>query len=349
MRGVVFCGEREVALMSFDDPTPGPGEVVLEMKASGMCGSDLIPYRRPKSGGLGLGFGSSAEPVIGGHEPCGVVAAVGDGVSHAEARVGDRVMVHHYWGCSVCEHCRAGWSQLCARQTPAVYGMTANGGHAPYLKVPARTLVALPDALSFETGAAISCGTGTAYAALRRINLAGNHTIAIFGQGPVGLAATQLAAAMGARVIALDIAPERLARASAFGAMATINPRETDPVDAIRQLTHGAGADRALDASAAPEGRIAAIRCVRTWGTACFVGEGGNVTIEVSPDMLRRQVNVVASWTFSTVGQAECARFVADREIAVGDLFTRRWTLDRAGAAYQWFDRQTDGKGVFLM
>jgi D-arabinose 1-dehydrogenase-like Zn-dependent alcohol dehydrogenase len=95
----------------------------------------------------------------------------------------------------VCEHCRTGWSQLCARQTPKVYGMTANGGHAPYLKVPARTLVSLPEALSFETGAAISCGTGTAYAALRRINLAGNHTIAIFGQGPVGLSATQLAVA----------------------------------------------------------------------------------------------------------------------------------------------------------
>jgi threonine dehydrogenase-like Zn-dependent dehydrogenase len=349
VRGVVFDGEREVALMSFDDPTPGPGELVLEMKASGMCGSDLIPYRRPKSGGLGLGFGSSAGPVIAGHEPCGVVAVTGSGVSAVEAPLGGRVMVHHYWGCSVCEHCRAGWSQLCARQTPAVYGMTAHGGHAPYLKVPARTLVALPESLSFETGAAISCGTGTAYAALRRINLAGNHTIAVFGQGPVGLAATQLAAAMGARVIALDIKPERLARASAFGAAATINPRETDAVEAIRQLTHGTGADLALDASAAAEGRIAAIRCVRTWGTACFVGEGGNVTIEVSPDMLRRQVSVVASWTFSTVGQAECARFVAERAIAVDHLFTHRWTLDRAEEAYRWFDRQSDGKGVFLI
>jgi threonine dehydrogenase-like Zn-dependent dehydrogenase len=349
MQGVVFPGEREVALMSFPDPTPGDGEVVLEMKASGMCGSDLIPYRRSKSGGLALGFGTSEGPVIAGHEPCGVVAAVGAGVAPAEARVGDRVMVHHYWGCSVCEHCRAGWSQLCSRQRPAVYGMTAHGGHARYLKVPARTLVPLPDALSFETGAAISCGTGTAYNALRRINLAGNHTIAIFGQGPVGLSATQLAVSMGARVIALDISPERLARASEFGAEATVNPREADPVDAIRELTHGVGADLSLDASSAAEGRRAAIRSLRTWGTACFVGEGGDVTIEVSPDMLRRQATVVASWTFSSIGQAECARFVADRRIAVDQLFTHRWELEQAEEAYRLFDRQTDGKGVFLM
>ena len=91
-----------------------------------------------------------------------------------------------------------------------VYGNNAHGGHARYLKVPAFTVVPLPDELSFVTGAAVSCGTGTAYGALRRIRISGNDTIAIFGQGPVGLSATQLASAMGARVIALDISPERL-------------------------------------------------------------------------------------------------------------------------------------------
>ena len=92
-----------------------------------------------------------------------------------------------------------------------VFGSGGNGGHARYMKVPVHTLVPLPDALSFETGAAISCGTGTAYGALKRVNLQGGETIAIFGQGPVGLSATQLAVAMGARVIALDVSPERLA------------------------------------------------------------------------------------------------------------------------------------------
>ena len=93
------------------------------------------------------------------------------------------------------------------------------------MKVPVYTLVPLPDALSFVTGAAISCGTGTAYGALKRINLQGGETIAIFGQGPVGLSATQLAVAMGARVIALDVSPERLAMAKEFGAEVTINAK----------------------------------------------------------------------------------------------------------------------------
>ncbi len=348
MRGVVFKGDREIEMMDFPDPTPGPGEVVLEMKASGMCGSDLKPYRNPKGGDLGLGLGGGGAPNIGGHEPCGVVVAIGAGVPAAEARIGDRVMVHHYWGCSVCAHCRGGWSQLCGRQKPVVYGISGHGGHATYMKIPARTLVSLPDALSFETGAAISCGTGTAYGALRRMNLSGNDTIAIFGQGPVGLSATQLAVAMGARVIALDISAERLARAKEFGADVTIDPRADDAVEAIRALTHGAGADLSLDTSSAPDARNAAVRCVRTWGTACYVGEGGHVNIEVSPDLLRRQVTLMASWTFSTIGQADCAQFVADRKIDVDHLFTHRWRLDQAVEAYRLFDTQTTGKGVFL-
>src|ERR1044071_705501 len=99
-----------------------------------------------------------------------------------------------------------------------VYGTTGHGAHARYMKCPARTLVPLPDELSFATGAAISCGTGTAWGALQRLGLQGNHTIAIFGQGPVGLSATQLAHTMGARVIALDTSDERLTRAKEFGA-----------------------------------------------------------------------------------------------------------------------------------
>src|SRR5689334_25078874 len=91
MRGVVFTGDRTLEMTNFPDPTPGPGEVVLEMKASGMCGSDLHQYRRPKSQVTGT---------IAGHEPCGVVVAVGPGVARAEAKVGDRMMVHHYQGCT---------------------------------------------------------------------------------------------------------------------------------------------------------------------------------------------------------------------------------------------------------
>jgi threonine dehydrogenase-like Zn-dependent dehydrogenase len=336
--------------MEFPDPTPGPDEVVVEMKASGMCGSDLHQYRRPKGGQrAATGFPQNLDPVIAGHEPCGVVAAVGSAVNDKEARVGQRVMVHHYQGCTQCSHCRSGWQQLCQEVPVKVYGANSHGGHAKYLKVPANTLVPLADELSFRAGAAISCGSGTAYSALRRMNLSGNDTIAIFGQGPVGLSATQLAAAMGARVIALDVSEERLERAKDFGAAETVNPRSNDPVGAIKDLTHGYGAEFTLDTSSQPEGRIAAVRATKVWGTTCFVGERNKVEIDVSPDMLRKQLTIVASWTFSSIGQEECARFVADRGIDVEALFTHRWKLDQAEEAYKLFDTQTTGKGVFLM
>src|SRR2546421_7387525 len=211
MRGAVFLGNRKIEIRNFPDPTPGPGEVVIEMKASGMCGSDLKFYRSPPGAAqAALGLGGSAEPFIAGHEPCGVVAARGPGVSEREAPIGQRVMNHHYSGCGVCKHCRVGWSQLC-KAGITVYGVTANGGHAEYLKVPARTLVPLPDELSFVEGAAVSCGTGTAYGALRRMQLAGGSNLAGFGQRPVGLSATLLGAKMGARVMAGGTKPQRRA------------------------------------------------------------------------------------------------------------------------------------------
>jgi threonine dehydrogenase-like Zn-dependent dehydrogenase len=348
MKGVVFVGGRKLEIRDFPDPTPGPRDVILEIKASGMCGSDLHRYRAPFTpGDTSSGFKMADQPMIAGHEPCGIVAAVGAAVTKTEAWVGQRVMDHHYEGCGLCKHCKGGWQQMCLEGT-TVFGASGHGAHAKYMRVPVSTLVPLPDKLSFSTGAAISCGTGTAYGALRRVRLQGGETIAIFGQGPVGLSATQLATAMGARVIALDIAPERLAMAKAFGAAETINPQSNDPVAAIRDLTGGEGAHKTLEASSAPSARQAAVRAVRAWGTACYVGERGNVMLDVSPDLLRRQVTLVGSWTFSTQGQSECADFVADHDIDVEALFTDRWPLDQAEAAYKKFDTQTTGKGVIV-
>ena len=346
MRGAVFVGNRKVEIRNFPDPTPGPGEVVLQMKASGMCGSDLKFYRSaPGEAQKALGLGNLTEPLIGGHEPCGVVAARGPGVSEREAPIGQRVMDHHYAGCGVCKHCRVGWSQLC-REGILVYGATAHGGHAEYLKVPARTLVPLPEELSFSEGAAVACGTGTAYGALKRMQTQGGQTLAVFGQGPVGLSATVLGAKMGARVIAVETNDERLALAKQFGADSLVNASKTDAEKALKELTRGEGVDLALDCTGAAAARRAAVRSVKTWGTACYVGEGGDVTLDVSPDLLRRQVTLIGSWTFSAMGMAECARFIVDSGIKLDRIFTHRWKLDQAGEAYKVFDAQSSGKGV---
>ncbi|HEY8475380.1 MAG TPA: zinc-binding dehydrogenase [Chloroflexota bacterium] len=341
MRGVVFLGDRELELRAFPDPTPGPGEVIVAMKASGMCGSDLLHYRAPRS---------QRTPdllVIAGHEPCGVVVARGTDVPEEVAPIGQRVMIHHYLGCGRCKYCRVGYSQLCLTGH-RIYGINAHGGHAPFMRVAPSMLVPLPDELSFEEGAAISCGTGTAYMALKRLNVSGRDTLAIFGQGPVGLSATLLGTVMGARIVAVDVSPERRQMALAFGAEVAIDPREVDPVQAVRDLTHGEGADATLDCTGNPEARVAAVRSARVFGRACFVGEGNTTTFDISADIIHKQLTILGSWTFSSLEQEECARFIVDRKIPLKRLLTHRFTLDQAAEAYRLFDSQTTGKGVFL-
>lgn len=348
MRGVVFTGDSTLELIEFPDPTPGPREVVLEIKASGMCGSDLKLYRPPAGAAFkALGLKDSGEPVIAGHEPCGVIAAVGKNVDPRIARVGDRVTLHHYQGCMTCPECRSGWTQMCER-TAVIYGVTGHGGHAPYMRAAAETVFALPEEVSFSTGAAISCGTGTAYGALLRLDISARDTIVIVGQGPVGLSATQFASAMGARVIAVDVSPERAAAAKDFGATDAIDASATDAVEAVMALTGGKGVTKALDTSGAQAGRIVAVRSAARWGTVCLVGEGGEMTLNVSIDVIRKQLTIVGSWTVNSAKLADCIRFIADHGLEVDKLFTDRWRFDQAEEAYKAFDKQSSGKGVFL-
>jgi threonine dehydrogenase-like Zn-dependent dehydrogenase len=339
MKAAVFLGESQVSLEDFDDPTPGFGEVVVAVRSSGMCGSDIKYYRGPSNDTYASGN------VIAGHEPAGVVHAVGPGVPEIVAAPGDRVMVHHYIGCGTCSQCRSGWTQMCTKTPVTVLGNNGHGSHAPYLKVPAATLVKLDDRLSFDAGAAIGCGTGTAWGGLKRLGDVGGATIAVFGQGPVGLSGTLLASALGARVIAIDLEANRLKEALRFGAVETVNPKEVDTVQAIRDLTYGEGVDAVLESSGSTIAASAGLQALRPWGRFCVVGLGGEVSFDVMA-FHRSQMTVMTSWSMSLVGQEECARFIARNDLPVDELFSHRWRLDQVEQAYQEFDKQDAGKGV---
>jgi len=240
MRGAVFTGDRGAEIRKFPDPHAGLGEAMVKIRASGLCGTDLHRYR-------------AAEPtaMITGHEPCGIIVELGPGSPDGFA-VGDRVMVHHYRGCGVCELCAMGYEQLCPRGHVTDGGGTGHGANADYMLVPSRTLVHLPAALSFEAGAAIACGTGTAWNGLKKMQVSGRDVVAVFGQGPVDLSGTLSAKAMGARVIALDIVRERLVLARELGADHVINSREVDAVMAMQEVTGGAGVSAVLETSGHP-------------------------------------------------------------------------------------------------
>ena len=351
MKGVVFIGNRKIEIQDFPDPAPGDEDVILEIKASGMCGTDLHLYRSPGGGpaaakAMGVAVGEGA--FIGGHEPCGVVVARGKSVTDRHARIGARVMQHHYQGCGGCPDCMSGWTQLCKGPERVVYGYNGHGAHARYMRAPAHTLIPMPAGMSFETGAAVSCGTGTAFTALRRMNMAGGGTLVVSGQGPVGTSGTMLGKAMGMRVIAVDISDQRLKLAAACGADHAVNAAQTDVAEAVKGLTGGRGADYVLETSGISDARVAGVRSVRTFGSLCFVGEGGTVTLDVSNDIIRRQITMYGSWTFSKNGQDDCARFIAERELPVDRIITHRFRLEDAVAAYEQFDKQQMGKGMLI-
>jgi len=337
MRGVTFLGNRQAEIREFPDPQAGPGEAVLKVRASGLCGTDLHRYR-----------GSEPTDMITGHEPCGVVEDLGPG-SPSGIKIGDRVICHHYQGCGVCEICAMGYEQVCPNGRITYGGGTGHGANADYILVPSRTLVHLDPELSFEEGAAISCGTGTAWNGLKKMDISGRDIVAVFGQGPVGASGTLSAKAMGARVIAIDVVPERLALAKELGADHIINPQAVNPVEAIRELTSGLGASASLETSGNPIARQQALESIRSFGRSCYVGIGSPAEIDFNRDVIFKVATIFGSWTFSKSELIEIERFFVDTKAPLNKLITNRYSLDEAVQAFQDFDTSTTGKCVIVM
>ncbi len=337
MRGVRFLGNAVAETGDFPQLKPGPNEVLVKLRSSGLCGSDLRRYR--EDGSL------NDVDIRPGHEPCGQVVALGPGVT--QVSVGDRIMQHHYDGCLQCHYCRTGWQQLCpVTEKRKYYGGSRHGGHGDYMTAHESTCVKMPDEVSFEEGAYLACGATTAFQALKKLNVSGRDVLAVFGQGPVGLAATMFGEAMGARVIAVDINAERLKMAEDAGAWKTVDNTDGSAVEQIRALTHGEGADATLEAAGQAVTRIAAAEAARIFGRACLVGEGGEVTYRPSDHIIHRHLTLMGSWTFSTFGLAEAAQFVADRNVPLRSLITQTCSVEEAPEAYISFAGGQPGKFV---
>ena len=212
MPGVVLPGNSTVEFKEYPVPEPGHGQVLVRMKASSICGSDIRAIYREHLGKGPEGY----QGVIAGHEPCGQIVKVGPGCKQFKA--GDRVVIYHISGCGVCDECQHGYMISCRSKFRAAYGWQRDGGHAPYLLAEENTCIRLPDSLSYIDGALCACGFGTAYEALRRMQVSGQDRLLITGMGPVGLAAAMLGRALGATtIIGTDLSEKRLALASDLG------------------------------------------------------------------------------------------------------------------------------------
>jgi len=181
---------------------------------------------------------------------------------------------------------------------------------------------------------------------VKKLEVSGLDVLAVFGQGPVGLAATMFATVMGARVIAVDIAPDRLKMAANSGAWATVDASNDDAPEQIRELTHGNGADASLEAAGLATTRVAAVESTKIFGRTCLVGEGGEVTYQPTPHIIHRHLTLMGSWTFSTFGLAGAARFTAERNVPLGSVITSRSNIEQAPEAYEKFSSGVAGKFV---
>ena len=262
MRGVLLPGNSRVVFQEFPVPEPGYGQVLIRMKASSICGSDLRAIYREH-----LGHGPEAyQGVIAGHEPCGQIVKLGPGCKRFKA--GDRVILYHISGCGVCNDCREGYMISCTSPLRAAYGWQRDGGHAEYLLAEENTCVALPDELSYVDGALVACGFGTVYEALNRVRVSGEDKVLITGMGPVGMAAGLIAKKMGAtHVIGVDTVPARLDLSLRTGCADDVIVR-TARRWKIKALTHGLGCQVSIDCSGAPAGRLLALQGTRRWGRA---------------------------------------------------------------------------------
>ena len=341
MKGVVFLGDRVAEVRDFTKPRPGRGEVLVQLKCAAVCGSDLHTYRRPTS------FFAGKRPWIPGHEPAGVVAEIG--ACCDRVKVGDRVTVYHYMGCGHCEHCRSGYIQFCAERRGLGQPHTV-GPDADYILVDERNCLLLPPELDFEDGAMIACIAGTCFSAMLKLQPTGLDTVVVLGQGPVGLMGTLMAKAMGARVIGVDLADERLALARTVGADEVINPRRARLGDAVRDLTGGRGADIAFETSGSPSAHRSVIDLLRRQGRAAFVGFGSSEHSVNLTSIIGKELVLMGSFVMPIHRYEDLVRFILAHDLPSGfkKMITHRFKLTEAADAFRVADGGKAGKIMFI-
>lgn len=329
MRGVLLPGNSTVEHVTRQVPTPEPGQVLVAMRASSICGSDIRAIYRQH-----LGHGPEAyQGVIAGHEPCGQVVAVGPDC--LRLRPGDRVVVYHISGCGQCQQCRRGYAIGCTDPFRAAYGWQRDGGHADYLLAEEKDCLPLPEPLSYVDGALVSCGFGTAYEALLRLGVSGRDSLLVTGLGPVGLAAAMLGRALGAApIVGTDVTPERLENALALGAVDHAVLADDQAPGTLAGLTEGAGFTATMDCSGHPDARHLALSSTAVGGRSAFVGEGGQVTFDVSPMLIHKQITVHGSWVTSLGHMGDLLGHLARWRLHPERIVTRRFPLEDAAAAY---------------
>ena len=296
---------KPLAVRQMEVPGIGRHDALVKVRYCGVCGTDL----KIRSGR----WGTADLPMIMGHEASGEVAEVGPEVS--DFRPGDRVVVNFYVTCAMCGYCRQGRDTLCdhVRQ----HGFNIDGGFAEYFRTPAANLCRVPEHVPLEEACILACAVSTSYHAVtKRASIYPGTTVALVGTGGVGLHALQMARLAGGWTVAVDVSEDRLAIARKLGADATVDAREGDFHQRVRELTDGQGVDVVMEFAANEHTLESSYLSLKRGGRLVFVGYGPEQPLTLKPhEAVRNELEVVGSRAASTQELRETMDLVAQGRI----------------------------------
>jgi L-iditol 2-dehydrogenase len=316
MRVAVYYNNRDVRLEQMAVPIIGPGELLVRVRASGICGSDLMEWYRIKKA-----------PLVLGHEIAGEIVEIGDGIE--DFSVGERVFASHHVPCGTCRYCLAGHQSVCDMLRMTHFDP---GGFSEFVRVPKTNVqlgtFRLPEEITFDEGSFIE-PLACVVRAQRFARLSPGQTVIVIGSGISGLLHIQLARARGAgRIIATDISDFRVKAASRFGADATIRGSE-EVANKVRELNDGRLADLVIVCTGAMPAIQQAVKSIDRGGTLLFfapTAAGVDVPIPLF-DFWRDEISVVTSYAGSGQDLVESIELIRTREVRVADMITHRLPL----------------------
>lgn len=326
---------KPLVLRDLPVPTVGPFDVLVKVKAAGICHSDAH-YRSGLSPVDPL-------PLTLGHEVAGEVAEVGTAVTRLTP--GDRVCIHYMTTCGDCLYCNQATEQFC--NSGQMIGKYRDGGYAEYIAVPARSVFRLPEEIPFDQGAVMMCSSSTSLHALKKTRLHPGETVVIFGAGGLGIAAIQLAYAMGASTVyAVDIKEDKLSLAESYGAV-PINAVENDPVSTLFELTKGRGADVALELIGLPVTMQQSVQSLAILGRAGIVGlSAQSFSITPYTELLNKEAEIIGVSDHLASEMPLLIDFVRNGKLELDKVITERVPLSASPINHVLDRLDQFGKGV---
>lgn len=325
MRVAMYYSNKDIRLKEIPTPKPGPGEMLIKVMVSGICGSDVMEWYR-----------DGKTPLVLGHEIAGEIVEVGEGVK--QYRIGDRVSASHHVPCNTCHYCLRGHHTVCdtLRKTKFI-----PGGFSEYVLLPPinvdRGVYLLPDEVSFEEGSF----TEPLACVLRGQRLAGlkpGNTVLVVGSGISGLLHIQLATALGAgRIVATDVIDFRLDAAKRFGANYAINAKDYTP-DFLREINNGLLADVVIICTGSTTAINQGLQSVERGGTILFFAatdKGVTIPISFNDLLFRNEVTLMSSYAGDRSDHMTAVELIRNRRVQVKEMITHRLSLEETGLGFQ--------------